>query len=61
MRSLRVLVWAIAIAGAGMAAEFELDAWHFAQLISSEVGSTMSVVARTVPDVSVAVRRIMGK
>ena len=38
-----------------------LEEWQALHVISSEIGSTISVVANTVPAVFFATRRIMGK
>ena len=40
---------------------FDPEPWHATQVISSEVGSTMSVLASTAPAAFLATSRIMGK
>ena len=46
---------------AGSPGEPVFEAWHNAQFISSETGVTISAVARTRFNASLAVRRIIGK
>ena len=44
----------------GCACPLELEAWQVLQSVSSETGSTTSVVASTCPEVSRATRRMSG-